>query len=163
MDTDLRKPTWKQKSASLFAISAIALGFAIRIKGGGWLLIPLFIPYVAFALFSLSVLVVVGLSGKPANALTLATGIAGFWAFVFQVDYGDGGPVWFAIDAAFHSDATRLTPVPSWWFTNGGNEFSELSLFVPAGVILLYILVGQWYQRQLNRLTPSRSRPPRNS
>ncbi len=140
MDVERSYPVWKQSIASVFAAVAVGIGLWMRIIGGGWLLIPLFLPYLVFVFFSASVLFLSIKKQKLAVGLTTASGIASLFAFAFQVDYGDDGPVWFAIAAVLESDVTQRTAVPKWWITNGASAFLELILFIPAVVLLICIL-----------------------
>lgn len=132
--------TRSQIWASLLAFVAICLGLATRVMGGGWLLIPLFIPYILFALFGIAVLVLAIVNRKTAVVRTLLAGLASFLAYAFQTDYGDGGPVWFAVSAIWQDDAIDRTPVPSWWITQGMGTFFELVLFIPAACLFISIL-----------------------
>ena len=47
-------------------------------------------------------------------------------AILFQVDFGDGGPVWFAFQGPF----TWLDIVPGWWPCRT-ERFHDLFLFLP--------------------------------
>lgn len=141
MNDEPSYPAWKQALASVFAAVAIGIGLWMRIIGGGWLLIPLLLPYLVFVFFSAYVLFLSIKKHKLAVGLTTASGIASLFAFAFQVDYGDDGPAWFAIAAVSESDVTQRTAVPKWWITNGASAFLELMLFIPAVVLLICILI----------------------
>lgn len=141
-------PAWKQALASAFAAVAVGIGLWVRILGGGWILIPLFLPYLSFLFFSTWVLLLSIRMKKLAVGLTITAGIASFLAFAFQVDYGDDGTAWFAITAVFESDATQRPAVPAWWITNGTYALVELILFIPAVILLISILIQRPFREE---------------
>jgi hypothetical protein len=73
------------------AVFAGATSYYIRILTGGWLIIPLLIPYAAIVVFHVSVVLGTALRiERPRDfGLSLASSLLLFVAFAFQVDYGD--------------------------------------------------------------------------
>ena len=120
------------------AIAEISAGFAIRLCGAGWKIVPLIIPYVLLFMLHTGFAVLVLRRKTSTAALPLLAGLLSFAAFAFQTDYGDGPSRWFCISAAFGLHNESLM-VPSWWFARR-QPFGELILFVPPTFLWILLL-----------------------